>query len=280
MGRKSDYSIKNEQENIENFKQRALGKFSKENVNPREFALICENKFSEMTFDEKTIRNNIRKLCQGKLKNICEEDFKDKKGNYSIPPKIQPAFMTLIAFSMIDGRKRHNDFSKEEYIDIIDIIEKYFSDDDKKALQMIPLYKASISEYNYMRIISQDLSQLLTYASESEPTIRVFLLDKVSKKIKKLKKKIYKKSSRAWVGRYIFGTDNPEAITIRKQISQNDMVESLFFSRKWRDVFSKLIIVRLNEIKDKNKDDCETLSSKIDQISRKYQYTLKEKNNL
>ena len=119
MGRKSDYSIKNEQENIENFKQRALGKFSKENVNPREFALICENKFSEMTFDEKTIRNNIRKFCKGKFNTVHEKIFKDTKGNYSIPPEIQPAFMILIAFSMIDGRKRYNDFSKEKCIGII-----------------------------------------------------------------------------------------------------------------------------------------------------------------
>lgn len=278
MGRKSDYSIKNEDEKQEVFRKEALDKFSKEAVTPKEFALICENNFPKMTFDEKTIRNNIRKFCNGKFNTVYEKNFKDVKGNYSIPPEIQPAFMTLIAFSMIDGRKRYNDFTKEKYIGIIDAIDKYFDADEKKALQMIPLYDASIAEYQFMKTMSKDLSQLLTYVSESQPTIRRFLLNKVSKKIKKLTKKMKKKSNRAWTSRHVFGTDDPEAITIREQNSQDDIVENLFFSRKWREVFSSLIRVNLNNINSENKDNCEKLSIRLYRISQRYQATLKEKN--
>lgn len=279
MSRSSDYSIKDEQEKYDILKEEALKKYQKEGLNPSEMVVVCESFFPGIRFNEKTIRNNIKKICVTNSDFINEEFFKDEKGNYFVPPEIQELFIIILVYGMADKRKKEDPLQtkKETIITLLEAVDKYFTDEDKEYLSMTPLYNISIMERQLINRISKDISELLFYAGSAESIIRPFLLYRVSKKINGLKKKTHKKAAHEWVRRHVFDATSFDPLKFRDKSSKDDIVEKLFFSKNWQEFFSNLIVTKLLKEKTKGKNFFKFEPYELSCIAKCYNFTPESK---
>lgn len=280
MGRKSEYKYVDLNFKRENLKQVAVKKFLQESMSPRELAAICEEKFPEFTMDEKTVRNNIKKLCDGSEGILKLEDFQNDKGNYSIRPELQAVLMILIVKGTVDGRENDTMFDdvKKRTIEVFNDMESVFSKEDIDYLKEIPFYNNIILEAELVDIITLQFYDFLQILGTVESVSRLDALVKASKEIKKLKEKFYKCNIKEWTDRNFFGTSEPSALTIREDRSDESCVERMLFSSTWREMLFNLLVVKVNHLKYSPEH-----SSKLNELrnlKELYKETLKKSNRI
>lgn len=272
MGRKSEYKDIDCKAQKKAVKELAAKKFLKESMNPTEFAAICEVNFPEITMNEKTVRINIKKLCDNSDGGLKLEYFKNNKGRYSIKPEVQAILMILIVRGTIDGRESDKIFNevKERTMEVFNDIERYFSKEDIEYLKQFPFYNNCSIEAELVDYMSKLLANFFINLNTAEPDIRVSVFVEACQEIKKLNDKVYKCCTTEYFNKILFAPLNPESVTLYSDLRNDDFVKQMHYSQNWRELLINFLIVKANNLEFKVDRDIELNKKELEVLYYRY----------
>ena len=176
MGRKSDYSVLHESQKREIPLDLAKSKIGKEVMTPSDFAPILSDILS-VPFDEKTVRNYFKAICNKSDGLLSVDDFKTGKNRaYEFMPSYNSILLVLMATNYFDGRKNDNRISTREqlYKQLICNInnDELLSEEDRKTIKSHPSYINAELESGLSERINDELIPIIGELYCVDTTIR------------------------------------------------------------------------------------------------------------
>ncbi|EES48075.1 hypothetical protein NE172_06955 [Clostridium botulinum] len=197
MSGKSIYERKYKSENDKKNKKKkppikfedVKNKYGKESMSVAEWAVYLSEsrKIENGKLTEKTIKNYIKTICDksnGLLDvNMFKHDAKEKGIKYEFKPQYHSLLLTLMATDCFDNRKNERRISTrgELYSQLLENINKYLNEKDKKNIKSNPIYVNSVLESYLTEKINIELTELLRSMYHSDPVGRYqFMIETLS----------------------------------------------------------------------------------------------------
>ncbi len=151
---------------------------------------------SKRTFTRKTVINYIAALCEDSNGLIEISDFKKNPGNekspYIIKPEIHGLLLALFDSEYFDGRMNDRKLATRDKLhrSLVDNIELYMSDVDKKIVKAHPSYITAVLESELSERLSNELSNITRTLYHSDPIKRYQLMTYVIQELVRIEKRI------------------------------------------------------------------------------------------
>lgn len=164
-------------------------KYRKENMSVEEFAmLICKRRgLVPGGITGKTVKNYLAAICEMSEGLLSLKDFRAKpdyeKSKFVFKPQNHAMLLTLMASDYFDGRKndRRIGTRAELYGQLVDNINQYLEETDKKVIKQNPTYYNAQLEQHLTRHLTDQLASILREVYHSDPVLRYqFMIELIS----------------------------------------------------------------------------------------------------
>ena len=182
MGRKSIYKV---DDGGDSKKEKITfssveSKFGKEDMSAEEFAmLLCKvNGFVPESITSKTVKNYIKAICEKSNQKLSINEFKkdpnNTKSQYIFRKEYHSILLVLMATICFDGWHNDRKLSTrgEMHQQLVENINKYLAESDKKIIKQDPTYVNAMLEKHLTDHINQQLCSLLRTMYHSDPVLR------------------------------------------------------------------------------------------------------------
>lgn len=255
MGRKSDYTRlnKNTELNIEDI----LQKVNKCNMSVREFSKYCEyisEKYAkkDFTINEKTLRNQLTKLCEDN-DYIDIEDLKSGKNKkFIIKPEIHNILLIIILSNSLDNRK--NDYNlkllHKQTKKIENLLKNFLPENELQNIEQTPIYQSKYDELALLKLSNKILLNMLYTIQNSDITIKPYMLYEFTLSLANALKNFKTISQTASTDKLFF--DYLETPSGSEEQLHNMLLENFFFSNSLEQLLINYFILKVKNITVQN----------------------------